>query len=127
MLVLEDGADGLFHPMAEMGHLEHFGEHRHQHADKRQQRQRRNTPDDTVDCIVHIGDGSEQIIHDDTSLIFVTGQKKRGMEKPFRETFVAFPSFCLRDLTTRPCSHCTFGTAGNGGFSGMSSAYSRFT
>ena len=31
---------------------------------------------------------------------FRTGQEKRGMEKPFREAFVAFPSFCLRDLTT---------------------------
>ena len=26
------------------------------------------------------------------------------MEKPFRETFIAFPSFCLRDLAARACA-----------------------
>ena len=63
VLVLENRADGLFHPVTEMGHLEDFRQDRHQHADKRQQSQGRHTPDNAVDSVVYICYGIEHTVH----------------------------------------------------------------
>lgn len=55
MLVMENSADGLLHPVAEMGHLENLRQHGHQDSDKCQQDQGGNSPDNTVHGVVHIG------------------------------------------------------------------------
>ncbi len=50
------GAQGAFHPMAEMGDLEHPGQNRHQHAHEGQQQDGRPAPHHAIDGVVDPGE-----------------------------------------------------------------------
>ena len=68
VLIGKDAADGVLHPVAELGHLKRLGQKGHQDAGAHQHNQHGHTPNETVDSAVYLCDGLNQVFHSTSSL-----------------------------------------------------------